>query len=54
MDAVVVNQDTLHLEISLLAIFLLVKLNEGILQTVAGALVPNDLARQNRTKAAED
>lgn len=54
MDTVVINQDTLHLEIGLFTIFLLIKFDEGILQTVTGTLVPNNLARQDCTEAAED
>ena len=42
MYTVVVNQDTLHLEVGLLAVLLVFKLNECILQAVAGALVPDD------------
>lgn len=45
MDAVVVNQNTLHFEVGLLAIFLILKLNKCILKTVAGPLVADNLAR---------
>lgn len=45
MDPVIVNKYSLHLEICLFAILLVLKLYECVLQTVAGPLVPNDLAR---------
>jgi hypothetical protein len=54
MNAVVVNQDTLHFKVGLLTIFLLLKLYEGVLQAVAGSSVSNDLARQNLPKPTED
>lgn len=44
VDAVIVDQNSLHLEVGLLTGFLIFELDEGILQTVAGAFVPNDFA----------
>lgn len=43
VDAVVVNQHSLHLEVGLFAILLVVELDERILQAVTRALVANDL-----------
>ncbi len=47
MDAVFVDEHTLHLEICLLTIFLILILDKCILETVAGALVTYDLARDD-------
>lgn len=44
MYTMVVNQDTLHLEVGLLAILLILEFDECILQAIASALVSNDLA----------
>lgn len=54
MDAMVVNQHPLHFEVGLLAVLLMLELDECVLQTVARALVPNHLAGQYRSKATED
>lgn len=54
MDSMVVNEHSLHLEIGLLAILLVLELDKRILQTVAGALISNDLAREDGTKTTED
>lgn len=44
MDSMVVNQDALHLEVGLFAVFLVLELDECILQAVPGPLVSDDLA----------
>ena len=54
MNAMVIYQYSLHLEIRLLAVLLVLEFDKRVLQTVFGALVPNDFARHNWTKAAED
>lgn len=50
----VVNQHALHFEVGLLAVLLMFKLDERILQAVARALVPNHLARQDGSEATKD
>ena len=50
----VVDEDALHLEVCLLAVFLILKFDEGILKTVAGALVPYNLTGETFAKSAED
>jgi hypothetical protein len=54
MDAMIINKNTLHFEIGLLAVSLMFKFNEGILQAVASSLVSNNLTRENGSKAAEN
>ena len=54
MYSVVIDQDTLHLKVCLLTIFLVFELDKGILETVPGAFVSNDLARDYWTETAED
>lgn len=44
MDAMVVNQNALHLEICLLAILLVFEFDKTVLQTVTSSLVSDDLA----------
>jgi len=50
----VVNEHALHLEICLLAVFLVLELNEGILKTVACALVSDNLAGENVAETTEN
>ena len=45
MYAMVIDEDALHLEVCLFAVFLILEFNEGILETLAGALVPYDFTR---------
>lgn len=54
MNAMIVYQYTLHFEICLLAVLLMLKLDERILKTVVGALIPYDLARYDLAKTAEN
>ena len=54
MNPMIVYQYTLHFEICLLAVLLMLKLDERILKTVVGALVPYDLARYDLAKTAEN
>lgn len=44
VDAMVVNQNALHLEICLLAILLVFEFDKTVLQTVTSTLVSDDLA----------
>ena len=44
MYSVVVNENVLHLEVGLLAVFLVLELNEGVLQAVSRLLIPDDFA----------
>ena len=53
MYTVIVNQNPLHLEISLLTILLMLKLDEGVLKAVLGSLVSNDFTGYNFAKPAE-
>lgn len=50
----VINQHPLHLEVGLLASFLVLKLDERILQAVACSFISNNLTRQNSAKTTED
>lgn len=52
--AMVIDEDTLHLEICLFAVFLIFKFYECILETLPGALVTYDLTREDFAKTAED
>ena len=45
MNAMIINQDSLHFEVGLLTVLLIFKLNKCILETVTGALVADDFAR---------
>lgn len=54
MNAVIINQDPLHLEVGALAVFLVGKLDESILKAVTGLLVSDDLTRQDLAKTRED
>jgi hypothetical protein len=54
MNAVVVDQDSLHFEIRSLTIFFRRELNEGVLQAVASLLIANHLAGENFAEARED
>jgi hypothetical protein len=54
VDAMVVNQHALHFKVGLLAVLLMLKLDECVLQTVARALVPNHLTGQDRSETTED
>ena len=54
MDAVIIYQHSLHLEVRLLTILLVFELDECILQAVFCALISNDLAGHDRTEATED
>jgi hypothetical protein len=45
MYAMIINEHALHLKICLFAVFLILEFNEGILETLAGALVPYDFTR---------
>ena len=53
MDAVIINQHSLHLEIRLLAVLPVLKFNECILQAIFCTLVSDDFARHNGTEATE-
>ena len=53
MYAVVVYQDPLHLEVCLLAVLLILELDEGVLKAVLGALISNDFARYDFAESTE-
>ncbi len=53
MDSMVIDQDSLHLEVCLLARGLLGVLDEGVLQAVTSALVSDYFAGENFAEAAE-
>jgi len=44
MNAMIVNQHSLHLEVRLLAVLLLLEFYERVLQAVTRSFVSNDLA----------
>ena len=50
----VVDQDSLHLEISLFTVLLVLKLDKGVLQALSRLLLANALAGQYFPKAAKD
>lgn len=50
----VIDEDALHLEVCLFAVFLVLKFNKCILETLASALVPYNLTRKDLAKTAED
>lgn len=54
MNTMIIYQYTLHFEICLLAVLLMLKLDECILKTVVSALVSYDLARYDLAKTAEN
>ena len=54
VDAVVVDEHPLHLQVGLLAVSLVLEFNKCVLETVAGPLVTDDLAREDLAEAAED
>lgn len=45
MDAVIVNQNTVHLKVGLFAVFLVFKLDKSVLQAIPRSFVANHLAR---------
>lgn len=53
MNTMIIYQYTLHFEICLLAVLLMLKLDERILKTIVSALVPYDLARYDLAETAE-
>ena len=53
MDAVIIYQDSLHLEVRLLAVFLVLEFDKCILQAVFCALVANDFAGHDGTEATK-
>ena len=53
MDAVIINQNSLHLEICLLAVLLVLEFDKCILKAVFCALVSNDFAGHYWPEAAE-
>ena len=54
MYSMIINQYTLHLEISLFAIFPDLELDERVLETVTCLFVPDDFAGEYFTEPAED
>ena len=53
MDAMIIDQDSLHLEIRLLAVLLVLEFNECILQAIFCTLVSDDFARHDGTEATK-
>ena len=54
MDAVIIYQHSLHLEVRLLAVLLVLEFDKRILQAVLCALVSNDFAGYDWTEAAKN
>lgn len=54
MYAVIVYEDSLHLEIRLLAVLLVFELNEGVLKTILSSFISNNFAGYDFAKATED
>jgi hypothetical protein len=54
MDPAVVDEDGVHFEVSAFGIFLLVELDEGVLEAVSGLGVFDDFATEDGTESAED
>ena len=54
LDAAVINEAVVHLEVGLLARALAVKAQEGVVERVAGLVVPDDVAGGDRAEARED
>ena len=50
----IVYENSLHFEVCLLTGLLILKLNEGILKTIACALVPDDFTGHNFPKATKN
>ena len=53
MNSMIINQNTLHFEICLLAVLLALELDKGILKAIASAFVANDFAGYDSAKTAE-
>jgi len=54
MNAMIIDEHTLHLEVCSFTILLVCEFDKGILQAVASLLVPYDLATENLAEATED
>lgn len=54
MDSVIVYQNTLHFEIRLLTIFLVLKLNKCVLQAIASASISDNFTREYLSKATKN
>ena len=50
---VIVYQDPLHLEVCLLAVLLILELDEGVLKTFLGTLISNHFARYDFAEPTE-
>ena len=50
---VIVYQDPLHLEVCLLAVLLILELDEGVLKTILSTLISNNFARYYFAKSTE-
>lgn len=53
MNAMIIDQDPLHLEIGLFTILLILKFDKSVLQTVACPLISNNFAGQNLSKTTK-
>ena len=54
MNSMIINEHALHFEVGLLAIFLVLVLDKGILKALAGALISDNLTGQDLSKSAEN
>lgn len=54
MDSSVIDQNVVHLEVSVFARFLLLELDERVLQRVAARLVPDDFASLDFPESTEN
>lgn len=54
VNAMIVDEDALHFKVCLLAVLLVFEFDKGVLKTVTGPLVADNLAGQNLAKSAED
>ena len=54
VNTMIVDQDALHLEVGLLTVLSMLKLDKGVLKAIARSLLSNHLAREDLAETAED
>lgn len=54
MDASIIDENIVHLEIRLFSILFVLELDEGVTQRITGLLVPDDFTAENLAESAED
>ena len=54
MDASIIDQNIVHLEIRLFGVLFVLELDEGVTQRVTGLLVTNDFTAENLAEATEN